>query len=76
MSPASLLQFLFIPASALVIVVGLVVTLFAVGALFDALEHQDELSERVLALFRRPLQAAIIRARRGGRAGATRADPE
>jgi NADH:ubiquinone oxidoreductase subunit 6 (subunit J) len=58
MSPASLAQFLFIVVTPLVVVAGAVVTLFAIGALFDALEHQDELSERVQALFRRPLQAA------------------
>lgn len=49
-----LLQFLFIVAVPLVLVGGAVVTLFAVGALFDALEHPDELRERIEGAFRRP----------------------
>lgn len=49
-----LIQFLFILAVPLVLVAGAVVTLFAVGALFDALEHPDELRTRIEGAFRRP----------------------
>ena len=56
MSPlAPLVQFAFIVVTPLVVVAGAVVSLFALGALFDALEHPDELNDRVLALFRGPL---------------------
>ena len=48
----SLVQFLFIVAVPLVAVAGGLVTLFAVGALFDALEHPEGLAQRVDALFR------------------------
>lgn len=53
----ALLQFLFILAVPLVLVAGAVVTLFAVGALFDALEHPDALRGRIEGVFRRPLKA-------------------
>ena len=53
----ALLQFLFILAVPLVLVGGTVVTLFAVGALFDALEHPDALRGRIEGVFRRPLEA-------------------
>lgn len=52
----ALIQFLFILAVPLVLVAGAVVTLFAVGALFDALEHPDELQGRIEGVFRRPLK--------------------
>lgn len=47
-------QILFIIAIPLVLVGGAVATLFAVGALFDALEHPEELKGRIEGLFRRP----------------------
>jgi hypothetical protein len=50
----SLVQFLFIVVLPLVVVAGGLVTLFAVGALFDALEHPDELRTRIDDLFRQP----------------------
>jgi hypothetical protein len=48
------IQFAFIVLVPLVVVGGALVSLFAVGALFDALEHPGELQARVEALFRRP----------------------
>ena len=48
------LQFTFIVLVPLVLVAGGLVTLFAVGALFDALEHPEELRPRVEGAFRRP----------------------
>jgi hypothetical protein len=48
------IQFAFIVLVPLVVVGGALVSLFAVGALFDALEHPGELQSRVEALFRRP----------------------
>jgi hypothetical protein len=56
----ALLKFLFIPALAMAVVVGGLVTLFGVGALFDALEHPDELRARVEGAFRRPAKASKI----------------
>jgi hypothetical protein len=53
-----LVQFLFILAVPFIIVGGAVVSLFAVGALFDALEHPDEFRRRVEGLFRRPPKPA------------------
>jgi hypothetical protein len=50
----NLVQFLFIVAVPLVLVGGGLVTLFAVGALFDALEHPDELRTRIEGAFRKP----------------------
>jgi hypothetical protein len=50
--------FLFIVAVPLVAVGGGLVTLFAVGALFDALEHPDDMRQRIEAVFRQPLAAA------------------
>jgi hypothetical protein len=38
----------------LVIIGGALFTLFAVGALFDALDHPKEVRGRIDALFRRP----------------------
>jgi hypothetical protein len=48
----ALFQFLFIVAVPIVVSAGAVVTLFAVGALFDALENPRELSSRIEAAFR------------------------
>jgi hypothetical protein len=48
------IQFLFIVLVPLVVVAGALVSLFAVGALFDALEHPDEIRGRIEAAFRRP----------------------
>ena len=47
-------QFLFIVIVPLVIVAGGLASLFAVGALFDALENPGDLRQRVDGLFRRP----------------------
>ena len=48
------IQFAFIVIVPLVVVGGGLATLFAVGALFDALENPGELQGRVDGLFRRP----------------------
>ena len=42
----------------LVIIGGALFTLFAVGALFDALDHPKEVRGRIDGLFRRPLPPA------------------
>lgn len=56
MSPlAHLAQFLFIVVAPLVVVAGALVTLFLIGALFDLLEHPDELRSRIQSIFRHPL---------------------
>jgi hypothetical protein len=49
-----LMQFAFILLVPLVLVAGALVTLFALGALFDALDHPEELRGRIEAAFRRP----------------------
>lgn len=54
----ALLQFLVIPGLAMAMVVGGLVGLFGLGALFDALEHPDELRSRIEGAFRRPAKAA------------------
>jgi hypothetical protein len=51
----ALIEFLFIVAVPLVLVAGAVVTLFAIGALFDALDNPLALLPRIQAIFRRPL---------------------
>jgi hypothetical protein len=51
-----LARFLFVVITPFVLVLGAVVTLFAVGALFDALDHPDEIESRIQALFRQPLR--------------------
>jgi hypothetical protein len=51
---SQILQFAFIVAVPLVLVGGALVTLFLVGALFDALEHPEELRAHIEAAFRRP----------------------
>ena len=48
----AIMQFLFILAVPVVVVAGAVVTLFAVGALFDALDNPGEVSGRIEAFFR------------------------
>ena len=48
------IQFLFIVIVPLAIVAGAMVSLFAVGALFDALENPGDLRQRIEGLFRRP----------------------
>jgi hypothetical protein len=50
----SLAQFAFILAVPLVVVAGGLVTLFAIGALFDALENPGELKGRIEGAFKRP----------------------
>ncbi len=54
MKGESLVQFLFILLVPVVLAAGAVVTLFGVGALFDALDHPRETSTRIEAVFRRP----------------------
>ena len=54
-----LLGFLFIVAVPLVAVAGGLVTLFAVGALFDFLENQGAFSKRIEAAFRRPPKTPV-----------------
>jgi hypothetical protein len=54
----ALVQFAFIVLVPLVAVAGGLVTLFAVGALFDALEHPEQMRGRVEGLFRRPTRPA------------------
>jgi hypothetical protein len=49
-------QFVFIVLVPLVVVAGGLASLFAVGALFDALEHPADVQTRVEGLFRRPLR--------------------
>ncbi|HSB61704.1 MAG TPA: hypothetical protein VLI67_08285 [Vicinamibacteria bacterium] len=51
------LRFLFIVAVPVVVVAGGLLTLFAVGALFDFLENQEAAARRIEALFRRPPKA-------------------
>jgi hypothetical protein len=53
---APLVQFLFIVIVPLVLVAGGLVTLFAVGALFDALEHPEEIRHRIARVFNPPLK--------------------
>jgi hypothetical protein len=54
----AVVQFLFIVILPLVVVAGALVTLFALGALFDALENPRELRARIEGAFKRPLRAA------------------
>jgi hypothetical protein len=53
-----LAQFVFVVALPLVIVGGGLVTFFAVGAFFEALEEPAELKRRIESAFRRPLKPA------------------
>ena len=50
--------FLMVLMLPLVIVGGALVSLFAVGALFDALDNPQDLRGRIEAAFRRPPRAA------------------
>jgi hypothetical protein len=45
-------EFLFILFLPLILVAGGLVTLFAVGALFDALDHPQEWGERIAQVFK------------------------
>ena len=54
MTLTSAVQFLFIVLVPLLIVAGALIGLFALGALFDLLEHPEEARARVEGLFRRP----------------------
>ena len=49
--------FLVVLVLPFVIVAGALVTLFAVGALFDALEHPEDVRARIEAAFKRPPRA-------------------
>jgi hypothetical protein len=51
------LGFLFIVVLPLVVVAGGLLTLFAVGALFDALDYPEQLKVRVEGAFNRPPRA-------------------
>jgi hypothetical protein len=46
-------QFLFIVAVPLVMIAGALIGLFAIGALFDALDHPGENRARIEGLFRK-----------------------
>ena len=48
------IYFAFIVVLPIVVVLGGLVSLFAIGALFDALDHPAELEQRVSAAFRQP----------------------
>ncbi len=48
----NVVPFAFVVILPIVVVAGALVTLFALGALFDALDHPDELAARVGAAFR------------------------
>ncbi len=51
-------EFLFIPGIALGLVAAVLAGLFAIGALFDALENPDALRQRIEGAFRKPPQPA------------------
>jgi len=55
---AEIVQFLFVVLVPLVVVAGALASLFGVGALFDALEHPENLRQRVERAFRRPPKPA------------------
>jgi hypothetical protein len=50
--------FLFIVALPLIVVAGAMVSLFLVGALFDALDHPEDLKGRIERAFNRPPRPA------------------
>jgi hypothetical protein len=54
---ARIAQFLFIVALPLVVVAGGLVSFFAVGAFFEALEDPAVLGKRIEGAFRRPVAA-------------------
>ena len=49
--------FLLVLLLPFVVIGGALLTLFAVGALFDALDHPDDVRTRIEAAFRRPPRA-------------------
>ena len=53
----TVIQFGFVLLIPLVVVVGALVSLFALGALFDALEHPEQMRARIEGAFRRPPKA-------------------
>jgi hypothetical protein len=54
-------EFLFILLLPLILVAGGLVTLFAVGALFDALDHPQEWGERIAQVFKgRPRPSKMV----------------
>jgi hypothetical protein len=57
-SLGDVLSFAFIVALPLVLVAGGLASLFGVGALFDVLDHLDDLRPRMEGIFRKPLAAA------------------
>ena len=57
-SGAAWLQFLFVLLVPLALVAGGLVTLFAAGALFDTLEHPEQVRKRIEGIFRRPPKPA------------------
>jgi hypothetical protein len=54
LNAVALVQFFFIVLVPLLIVAGTLAGLFALGALFDLMEHPGEARSRVEGLFRRP----------------------
>ncbi len=50
----AIIQFAFILLVPLVVVGGALAGLFAIGALFDTLEHPEVLRQRIESAFRRP----------------------
>ena len=57
MSWQTIAEFVFILLIPLVVVAGALVGLFAVGALFDVLEHPEAMRARIEGAFRRPPKA-------------------
>jgi hypothetical protein len=53
----TIVQFGFILLIPLVVVVGVLAGLFGLGALFDALEHPEQMRARIEGAFRRPPRA-------------------
>jgi hypothetical protein len=52
----NLAAFLFIVVTPFVVVFGALATLFAIGALFNALENPDSYAATIRGIFRRPLR--------------------
>jgi hypothetical protein len=57
MSWQTIVEFGFILLIPLVVVAGVLVGLFALGALFNTLEHPEEMRARIEGAFRRPPKA-------------------
>ena len=57
MSWQPIVEFLFIIAIPLAVVGGALVGLFALGALFDVLEHTEAMRARIEGAFKRPPKA-------------------